>query len=38
MHVLMYDSKQQIIQSYEQILGPMGLDKRGPSVHTELSK
>ena len=33
MHVLMYDSKLRIIQSYEQVLGPMGSDKRGPTVH-----
>jgi len=32
MHVLMYISKLQIIQSYEQVLGPMGSDKRGPTV------
>jgi len=33
MHVLMYDSKLWIIQSYEQVLGPMGSDKRGPTVY-----
>ena len=33
MHVLMYDAKLRIIQSYEQVLVPMGSDKRGPTVH-----
>jgi len=32
MHVLMYGSKLRIIQSYEQVLGPMGSDKQGPTV------
>ena len=32
MHVLMYDAKLRIIQSYEQVLVPMGSDKRGPTI------
>ena len=34
MHVLIYDAKLRIIQSYEQVLVPMGSDKRGPTVHS----
>ena len=32
MHVIMYDAKLRIIESYEQVLIPMGSDKRGPTV------
>jgi len=32
MHVTMYNLKLRIVQSYEQVLGPMGSDKRGPTV------
>ena len=34
MHALMDDSKLQIIQSYEQGLGPTGSDKQGPTVYS----
>ena len=36
MQVLMYDAKLRIIQSYELVLVPMGSDKRGPTVDSQI--